>query len=141
MSKGLMDYVQAAMACIKTCDVESAKQLIADGYQVLDVREPGEYLSGAIPNALNVPRGVIEPAADLNYPGANPQLRDARAQNWLIVCKSGGRAALATQTLQEMGFENVVNMIGGMDAYIASGGETEVPSGENSTVVLKEPCV
>jgi len=141
MSKGLMDYVQAAMAEIEVVDVEQAKQLIAEGYKVLDVREPGEYLAAAIPGALNVPRGVLEPAADLNYPGANPALRDARADNWLVVCKSGGRAALATKTLQEMGFSKVVNMVGGMDAYAEAGGETEVPSGENSTVVLKQPCM
>ena len=141
MSKGLMDYVQAAMAEIKTTDVENAQKLIAEGYKVLDVREPGEYLMQAIPGAINVPRGVIEPAADLNYPGANPSLRDGRADNWLVVCKSGGRAALATKTLQEMGFENVVNMVGGMDAYVSAGGATEVPTGENSTVVLKTPCV
>ncbi|MBN2647824.1 MAG: rhodanese-like domain-containing protein [Thiotrichales bacterium] len=141
MSKGLMDYVQAAMAQIQTAEVEQAKGLIAEGYQVLDVREPGEYLTVAIPGALNVPRGVLEPAADLQYPGANPRLRDGRKDGWLVVCKSGGRAALATQTLQEMGFEKVVNMVGGMDAWIQAGGQTEVPSGENSTVVLKVPCL
>ncbi|BBP44758.1 rhodanese-like domain-containing protein [Thiosulfatimonas sediminis] len=141
MSKGLMDYVQAAMAEINKVDVEGAKGLVAEGYKVLDVREPGEYLMDAIPGALNVPRGVLEPAADLNYPGANPALRDGREDNWLVVCKSGGRAALATQTLQEMGFANVVNMVGGMDAWIQAGGATEVPSDENSTVVLKEPCL
>ncbi|CAN8140355.1 rhodanese-like domain-containing protein [Thiomicrorhabdus sp. 6S2-11] len=141
MSKGLMDYVQAAMAEIKKVDVEQAKGLIADGYKVLDVREPGEYLTAAIPGAMNVPRGVIEPAADLNYPGANPALRDGREDNWLVVCKSGGRAALATKTLQDMGFSNVVNMVGGMDAWAEAGGATEAPSTENSMVVLKEPCL
>lgn len=141
MSKGLMDYVQAAMANIETVDVTGAKQMIAQGYKILDVREPGEYLSAAIPGAINIPRGVLEPAADLNYPGANPVLRDAREDNWLIVCKSGGRAALAAQTLQEMGFKKVVNMVGGMDAWSQENGEIEVPTGENSTVVLKVPCV
>ncbi|WP_321277299.1 rhodanese-like domain-containing protein [Thiomicrorhabdus indica] len=141
MSKGLMDYVQAAMAEIEKCDVEQAKTLISQGYKILDVREPGEYLTAAIPGAINIPRGVLEPAADLNYPGANPALRDARDENWLVVCKSGGRAALATKTLQEMGFKHVVNMVGGMDAWAESKGETEVPSGENSTVILKVPCV
>lgn len=141
MSKGLMDYVQAAMAEIEKCDVEQAKTLISQGYKILDVREPGEYLTAAIPNAINIPRGVLEPAADLNYPGANPALRDARDENWLVVCKSGGRAALATKTLQEMGFKHVVNMVGGMDAWTEAKGETEVPSGVNSTVVLKVPCV
>lgn len=141
MAKGLMDYVQDAMACIEKVDVNQAKQLIAQGYKILDVREPGEYLTAAIPGALNVPRGVLEPAADLNYPGANPALRDAREDNWLVVCKSGGRAALATKTLQEMGFVKVVNMVGGMDAWQQADGEIEVPSGESSTVVLKVPCM
>lgn len=140
MSKGLMDYVQSAMAEIEKCDVEQAKTKVAEGYKVLDVREPGEYLVAAIPGAINIPRGVLEPAADLNYPGANPVLRDARDDKWLVVCKSGGRAALATKTLQEMGFTHVVNMIGGMDSWVEAGGATEVPSGENSTVVLKHPC-
>lgn len=141
MSKGLMDYVQEAMAEIDKTDVENAKQLITEGYKILDVREPGEYLTAAIPGAINIPRGVLEPAADLNYPGANPALRDAREASWLVVCKSGGRAALATKTLQDMGFSKVVNMVGGMDAWTEAGGATEVPSGENSTVVLKEPCL
>lgn len=141
MSKGLMDYVQEAMAQIEKVDVSEAKNLVAKGYKILDVREPGEYLLSAIPGAINIPRGVLEPAADLNYPGANPMLRDAREDHWLVVCKSGGRAALATQTLKEMGFQNVVNMVGGMDAWEQAGGETEVPSGEHSTVVLKVPCL
>lgn len=141
MSKGLIDYVQAAMAEIEKADVSQAQQLIAQGYKILDVREPGEYLMSAIPGAINIPRGVLEPAADLDYPGANPVLRDARDENWLVVCKSGGRAALAAKTMQEMGFKHVVNMVGGMDAWTQANGETEVPTGENSTVTLKVPCV
>lgn len=141
MSKGLMDFVQDAMASIEKVDVNEAKDLIAEGYKILDVREPGEYLTAAIPGAINIPRGVLEPAADLDYPGANPILRDGRDDQWLVVCKSGGRAAMATQTLQQMGFNKVVNMVGGMDAWIQSNGATEVPSGENSTVVLKVPCI
>ncbi|MDX1796435.1 MAG: rhodanese-like domain-containing protein, partial [Hydrogenovibrio sp.] len=84
--------------------------------------------------------GVLEPAADLAYPGANPALRDARDEAWLVVCKSGGRAALATQTLNEMGFTNATNLVGGMDAWQTAGYPMTVPSDENMTVVLKEPC-
>jgi len=141
MSKGLMDFVQEAMANIEKVDVTEAKKLIAEGYKVLDVREPGEYLSAAIPGAMNVPRGVLEPAADLDYPGANPVLKEGRDDAWLVVCKSGGRAAMATYTMQQMGFNKVVNMVGGMDAWVQAEGAVEVPSDENSTVVLKVPCV
>ncbi|MBF6058965.1 MULTISPECIES: rhodanese-like domain-containing protein [Thiomicrorhabdus] len=141
MSKTMMEYILEAKGRINEVDLDKAQELMQSGYRILDVREPGEYLAAAIPGAINIPRGVLEPAADLEYAGANPALRDHREDPWVVVCKSGGRAALATDILQQMGFSKVVNMVGGMDAWLAAGKETEMPSTENSTVVLKEPCV
>lgn len=115
---GLMDFVKDAKSRIKEVDVTEAARLInEEGYKVLDVREPAEVAAGAIEGALNVPRGVLEPAADLQFPGANPALRDARDANWVVVCRTGGRAALAADVLQKMGYTNVVNMLGGMTAW------------------------
>lgn len=138
--KSLTDYIEAAKLEIKEVSQEEGRDLIAKGVKVLDVREPGEYLSGAIEGALNVPRGVLEPAADLEYAGANPALRDCRDDRWLVVCKSGGRAALATKIMQEMGFKNVTNLLGGMDDWQAAGLPMVVPSDSDITVTLKEPC-
>lgn len=139
--KTLLDYIAAAQAQINEVSIEEGKEMIEQGINILDVREPGEYLSGAIEGAINIPRGVLEPAADLGYAGANPDLRDHRDAKWLVVCKSGGRAALATKTLSEMGFENVYNMIGGMDQWQANGLPMVTPSSEKMTVMLKEPCI
>ncbi|WP_235585219.1 rhodanese-like domain-containing protein [Thiomicrospira sp. XS5] len=138
--KSLMDYIEAAKQVIQEVSQEDGRALVEKGVKVLDVREPGEYLAGAIDGAINVPRGVLEPAADMEYAGANPVLRDHRDDAWLVVCKSGGRAALATQTLSEMGFKNVTNLVGGMDGWQAAGFPMAIPSDENMTVVLKEPC-
>lgn len=138
--KSLMDYIQDATKEIKEVTEEEGHALIEKGIKVLDVREPGEFLTGAIKGAINVPRGVLEPAADLDYSGANPALRDARDEPWLVVCFSGGRAALATKTLNEMGFTHVTNLIGGMEAWKAAGYPMIVPSDENMNIMLKEPC-
>lgn len=138
--KSLTDYIEEAKLVIKEVPKEEGLTLIAKGVKVLDVREPGEYLSGAIDGALNVPRGVLEPAADLEYVGANPALRDCRDDAWLVVCKSGGRAALAAKTMQEMGFKNVTNLLGGMDDWHAARFPMVIPSDDNMTVMLKEPC-
>lgn len=138
--KSLMDYIEAAKQMIQEVSQEDGRVLVEQGVKVLDVREPGEYLAGAIEGAINVPRGVLEPAADLNYPGANPALRDHRDDAWLVVCKSGGRAALATQVLSEMGFKNVTNLVGGMDGWQLAGFPMIIPSDDNMTVMLKEPC-
>ncbi|WP_373020122.1 rhodanese-like domain-containing protein [Thiomicrorhabdus sp.] len=138
--KSLMDYIEAAKKEIQEVSQEEGRELVEKGVKVLDVREPGEFLSGAIEGAINVPRGVLEPAADLNYPGANPALRDHRDDAWLVVCKSGGRAALATQTLKEMGFGKVINLIGGMDGWQSQGFPMVAPSDESMAIMLKEPC-
>lgn len=141
MAMGLMDFVQDAKSRIKEVDVEEGLKMIMEGCKVLDVREPAEFLSGAIEDAVHIPRGVLEPAADMNYPGANPELRDGRGKKWLVVCRSGGRAALATDTLMKMGFTDVTNMIGGMDAWENAGFSTVTPSDENSLVQLKQACI
>lgn len=123
MSKGLMDFVKEAKAKIKEVDVNQAQKMINEGYRVLDVREPSEFATGAIANALNVPRGVIEPAADLQYAGANPALRDARDEKWLVLCRTSGRSAMVADVLQQMGFSDVVNIAGGMLAWEEAGFE------------------
>ena len=66
---------------------------------------------------INIPRGVLEPAACLNFDGANPVLRDNRDDSWLVLCATGGHAALATDTLQAMGFNNVASIAGGLEAW------------------------
>jgi len=125
--KGLIDFVMDAKSRIKEVDVEKAEQLLSEGYKVLDVREPSEHNQLAIENSLNVPRGVLEPAADLQYPKANPDLRDSRDAQWLVLCATGGRSALATDVLQQMGFNNVISISGGMDAWVEAGKKTVTP--------------
>ena len=117
--KSFMNFVADAKSRIKEVDIDTAEQLIAEGYKVLDIREPHEYIISRIRDSINVPRGVLEPAADLEFAGANPALRDARDDHWLIVCATGGRAALATDTLQAMGFKSVANIAGGLTAWEA----------------------
>ncbi|MCK5726810.1 MAG: rhodanese-like domain-containing protein [Thiotrichaceae bacterium] len=127
MSLGLMDFVIDAKSRIKEVDVIIAEELIAQGYKVLDVREPSEHNQLAIENSINVPRGVLEPAADLQYPKANPELRDSRDSKWLVLCATGGRGALAADILQKMGFSNVSNISGGMLAWVDAGKDTVTP--------------
>ena len=116
-TKTFMDYIADAKSKITEIDIDTAEKLIAAGHKVLDIREPHEYVTNRIRDSINVPRGVLEAAADLTFPGANPALRDARDDQWLVVCATGGRAALATNTLQEMGFKNVANIAGGLVAW------------------------
>jgi len=117
--KTLMDFVKQAKSQIQEVDIVEVGALINEGYQVLDVREPAEFLSGTIEGALNVPRGILEPAADRQNPGHREELMD-RDKKWLLLCASSGRSAMAAAVLQEMGFTNIKNINGGMNAWKAA---------------------
>ncbi|MDX1795589.1 MAG: rhodanese-like domain-containing protein [Hydrogenovibrio sp.] len=138
MADSLKSLVSEAKSHIKEVDCEQAKDLIAQGYKILDVREPAEFLDGTLPMALHIPRGMLEPMCDKDFAGHNPELSDLN-QPWLIFCQSGGRGALAADTMQKMGYTQVVNLLGGYSAWKASGGETYCPPIENGLIRCDHP--
>lgn len=74
---------------------------------LLDIRERGEFAETRIAGALNVPRGILESAAEWGYPETEPELVEARSRPVLIICRSGNRSAFAAERLMEVGFEDV----------------------------------
>lgn len=113
MAKTAMDLVQAAKAVIQEVSVSQAQQMLNEDSIALDVREPGEYAAGHIDDAVHIPRGLLE------FSIANhPEFAD-KTQSIVVYCKSGGRGALATATLQQLGYTNAVSIIGGYDAWLA----------------------
>ncbi len=106
------DMVNAAKQRIIEIDVAKSKQLLAKGNIVLiDTREESEYAEGHIDGALLVPRGMLEFKI-----GNMPELAD-KAKTVLIYCRLGSRSALAAQTLQQLGYANVLSMAGGFEAW------------------------
>lgn len=104
--------VSQAKAAITEISVAEAKRLIEDSNPtIVDVREPSEFEAGALPNAILLPRGVLEFKI-----GGIPELSDP-TKPVLVYCRTGGRASLATQTMQLLGYSNVVSLAGGYDAW------------------------
>ncbi len=71
---------------------------------IVDVREPGEFRSGYIPGAVNIPRGVIEFKI---WPYVGFPEKTNTSKKIILYCKTGGRCALAAKSLQDLGFSNV----------------------------------
>ncbi|NWF35961.1 rhodanese-like domain-containing protein [Mariprofundus sp. KV] len=121
MAKGLMDFAAEARLTVKEVSTADTQDSIAaGGVLLLDVREPGEVREGHLPGAINVPRGLLEAKADLNFPHREAQLQD-RDQAVIVYCASGVRSLLAAATMQQMGFSNVQSMSGGFAAWKAEG--------------------
>lgn len=109
------DLVIAAKALIHEVSLDDADQAIRDADVLLDVREADEYAAGHLPGAVHVSRGMLEFKL-----GGTPELshRDLKV---VLYCKTGGRAALAARSLQDMGYVNVQSLAGGFDAWAAAG--------------------
>ena len=86
--------------------------------QVVDVRQPGEWEQGHIEQATHRPL----PKIPTNLEGLD------REQPVAVHCKSGYRSSIATSLLKREGFKNVMNVIGGYDAWVACGLPVTQPS-------------
>lgn len=117
--KSLMDFVQEARSHIKEIDGAALLQMKQDkdDLLVVDVREHSEHEHGHIENAHLIPRGIIEAAADLNYPKHLEALYTARDKPIALYCATGGRSAMAAVTLELMGFQEVYSLAGGFTKW------------------------
>jgi molybdopterin/thiamine biosynthesis adenylyltransferase/rhodanese-related sulfurtransferase len=93
---------------------------INNGAVVVDVRESEEFASGHIPGAKHIPRGYLESRIE----GVVPD----RSQHVVLYCASGNRSAYAARTLvEDLGYEHVESMRGGITLWKDLGYEVELP--------------
>ena len=76
---------------------------------IIDVREDWEHQESNISCAQNIPLGTL--------PQRLEDLEDMKGQEVIVHCKSGARSASAKAFLQQQGFTNVRNLLGGITAY------------------------
>ena len=113
------DLLQAAKSRIQETDPAGAEALIAEGYLLLDVREPDEFEQGAIPGSMHIPRGNLEPGIEGRLPDHDQPL--------VVMCAGGVRSAFAVDTLNQMGYTNVVSMDGGFNRWKDEGRDWSTP--------------
>jgi rhodanese-related sulfurtransferase len=125
MARTLVEMISSARAAVRElAPVEACKALDREEIAlVVDVREPGEYREGHLPEAVNVPRGLLELRADPSSPVADAALCAARSGRILVYCTKGpgARSLLAAQTLASMGYTGAEVLVGGLNAWAESG--------------------
>ena len=109
------DLVVQAKQSVKEITIEQAVQAIQVCDLLIDVRETEEYLTGYLPGAVHMSRGMLE------FKMANNPDFQARDMNIVLYCKTSGRAALSAQSLAQMGYTHVRSIAGGVDAWLAAG--------------------
>ena len=141
---------------VQNVTAEEAKEILDSDNNIvyIDVRTENEFMSGHVPNAVNIPVVLPDPATRQMKP--NPEFIRVVSAHFpknkriIVGCQMGGRSQLAAQILGQEGFEAVSNMQGGfggardaMGRTVALGWsqlgfpvEMEVPAG-NSYAELK----
>lgn len=82
-------------------------------FVLVDVREDAEWLQGHIPNAIHLSKGIIERDIEKTIPDPNTEI--------VLYCGGGFRSAIAAESLQKMGYTNVLSMAGGISAWMNAG--------------------
>ena len=96
---------------VQSIDTDQAKSFLedkkVDEVTILDVRQSAEYESGHIPGAILVPLPELTDTMD----------RIDRTKPVMVYCASGGRSRMAAQLLSGQGFNQIINVAGGFNAW------------------------
>ena len=112
------DIIAQAKATITECSVSELHRRSKPDSLLIDIREPAEFDKGHIPGAVHLPRGLLEFEihklvktffADESLPAENRTI--------FLYCGSGGRSALAAQSMEALGYTNVASVAGGFEAW------------------------
>ena len=100
MLKTVPELVAEARAELRCVDATTAMEEIRQNNgTIIDVRELVEVQNLAAPRSINIPRGILEMKIAEVIPDENHPI--------YLHCATGGRATLAAQQLQNMGYTRV----------------------------------
>lgn len=119
--KSATELIKEAKQKIENLTPLQVQQELSNNNAVLiDIRESEELKqNGKIEGAIHAPRGMIEFYADPSLPYYKSEFDTGK--RIILHCASGGRSALAVQTLKQMGYNNVAHLDGGLKAWKETG--------------------
>ncbi len=120
MSPSGAELLRRVKSEVQEVDPSEVAELMHEGVAVIDVRETEEYAAGHLPGAKHVPRSYLETRIEGVVPDRSSQV--------ILYCASGNRSAYGARTLeQDLGYEHVRSMTGGITLWKDRGYDVEVP--------------
>jgi len=114
-SPGFLALVAEAKRHVRECSAADVKARLDRGesFHFIDVREDREYEVDRAAGARHIGRGILERDVEALIPDKDAEI--------VLYCGGGYRSALAAESLQKMGYQNVVSMDGGIRAWRDAG--------------------
>jgi len=118
-TEGFLKLVNSAKSNIREISVSDTKEHMSENpnAKLVDVREDHEWEAEHAKGAIHLGKGIIERDIERTIPDQTTEI--------ILYCGGGYRSALAAETLQKMGYTNVLSMAGGWKAWRESGAPTE----------------
>jgi len=115
MNPKVKEMIASARAAIKMVTPEVVKTAIDSKEKAifLDVRDAGEFAAGHLPGSMNISRGTLEFNVFGKIPDQNVKI--------YVYCKTAARSAMATKTLNDLGFKNAVLMDAPYENWVKAG--------------------
>jgi rhodanese-related sulfurtransferase len=112
---GFLKLVTEAKLRVRECTVSDVHVRLQAGeaFILIDVREESEFAVGRLPRAIHIGKGVIERDIEAKVPDPATPI--------VLYCGGGFRSALAADSLQKMGYTNVISMDGGWSGWLKAG--------------------
>jgi rhodanese-related sulfurtransferase len=112
-SPGFLKLVEEVKSRVREVSVDQVRRKLESGKaKLIDVREESEWTAGHARGAQHLGKGVIERDIEEQVPDKSSEV--------ILYCGGGFRSALATDSLQKMGYTNVWSMDGGWRAWQAA---------------------
>lgn len=105
----LWSFIGGKVSGVTQVNTLEATRLINQDALVLDVREDKEFIAGHIPKARHIPLGALGNRIQ--------ELEKFKSKPIVVNCRSGQRSARACGILKKHGFDNAVNLAGGIMAW------------------------
>jgi rhodanese-related sulfurtransferase len=110
-----------ARARLERLTPERAHVAANNGALLIDIRSEVQRESdGVVPGSRHIARNVLEWRCDPASPWRDPRVADAGVQI-IVMCDAGYQSSLAAATLQQLGHLYATDLIGGFQAWKASG--------------------
>lgn len=120
MSPSGAELLRQVKSQIEEVDPSEVAELMHEGVAIIDVRETDEFAAGHLPGAKHVPRSYLETRIEGVVPDRSAQI--------ILYCASGNRSAYGARTLtDELGYEHVRSMTGGIALWKDRGYDVEIP--------------
>jgi len=92
---------------------EFAKTITDSSVVVLDVRTPGEFMTGHITNAINIDVEGMQFKSEVS--------KLDKSKTYAVYCHSGRRSVIAVNKLKDAGFTNLFNLTNGIQDWQGAG--------------------